>query len=236
MEKQITIYIIMAFLFMSCTENKIDEAHEVTQRERSESQDTFYVAVEEMPEIIGGIESIQRRIRYPEEAKEEGIEGSVYVQAFVDTAGDVVRTVVEGDPGGGLGDAAAKAVEATEFTPGKRRGEPVPVRVTIPIHFRLAEPDRDTSIRIVEGPEELQNLISYPDAARENTIQGEVSVSVKLNEEGRVTGMHLIEGVGYGCDEAVMQAIAQYPFYQYEEYRDVDEPLEMIIKVQFSIN
>ncbi len=103
-----------------------------------EPEEQFFLAVEEMPEIVGGIESIQRRVRYPELAKRAGVEGTVYIYAFVNEQGQVVRTEIVNDPGAGLGDAAAEAVRQAEFTPGKQRGQPVPVRVSIPVHFRLA--------------------------------------------------------------------------------------------------
>ncbi len=102
-----------------------------------EPEEQFFLAVEDMPEIIGGIESIQRRVRYPELAKRAGVEGTVYIYAFVSAEGKVVRTEIVNDPGAGLGDAAAEAVQQAEFRPGRQRGQPVPVRVSIPVHFRL---------------------------------------------------------------------------------------------------
>jgi periplasmic protein TonB len=104
---------------------------------QEEEEEQFFLAVEDMPEIIGGIESIQRRVKYPELAKRAGVEGTVYVFAFVDAQGNVVRTEVVNDPGAGLGDEAAAAVAAAKFKPGRQRGQPVPVRISIPVHFRL---------------------------------------------------------------------------------------------------
>lgn len=107
---------------------KVEEAEE----------EQFFLAVEEMPEIIGGIESIQRRVRYPELAKRAGVEGTVYIFAFVNTEGNVVRVEIVNDPGAGLGESAAEAVRQAKFKPGRQRGQPVPVRISIPVHFRLA--------------------------------------------------------------------------------------------------
>jgi periplasmic protein TonB len=104
---------------------------------KEEEEETFFVAVEQMPEIIGGIESIQRRVVYPELARRAGVEGTVYVYAFVSVEGRVVRVEVVNDPGAGLGEAAAKAVAEAQFRPGRQRGQPVPVRISVPVHFRL---------------------------------------------------------------------------------------------------
>ena len=39
------------------------------------------------PQIIGGLEGLQQEIRYPEAAKAEGIEGTVYVHFVIDEEG-----------------------------------------------------------------------------------------------------------------------------------------------------
>lgn len=100
-------------------------------------KDIYFVAVEEMPEPIGGLKSIQEKIRYPEVAKREGIEGKVYVLAFIDEKGNVANAKIIKGIGGGCDEAALDAVKQTKFIPGKQRGKPVKVQVTVPIIFKL---------------------------------------------------------------------------------------------------
>ncbi|HSD63039.1 MAG TPA: energy transducer TonB [Ignavibacteriaceae bacterium] len=102
-----------------------------------EEEPQYFVAVEEMPEPIGGIQGIQSKIVYPEIAKRAGIEGKIYVKAFVDEQGNVTKAVIEKGLGAGLDEAAVKAVKETKFKPGKQRGKPVKVQVMIPIVFKL---------------------------------------------------------------------------------------------------
>ncbi len=102
-----------------------------------EEEPQYFVAVEEMPEPIGGIQAIQSKIVYPEIAKRAGIEGKVYVLAFVDETGTVTKAEIIKGLGAGLDDAALNAVKATKFKPGKQRGKPVKVQVSIPIVFKL---------------------------------------------------------------------------------------------------
>jgi len=101
------------------------------------SGNTFFVSVEQMPKPIGGIKAIQKKIKYPESAKEEGIEGKVFILAFIDEKGNVVHTRVLKGIGGGCDKAAVKAVEETKFIPGRQRGKAVKVQVTVPILFKL---------------------------------------------------------------------------------------------------
>lgn len=102
-----------------------------------EEEPTYFVAVEEMPEPIGGIQAIQSKIVYPEIAKRAGVEGKVYVLAFVNEQGDVTKAEIIKGLGAGLDEAALNAVKQTKFKPGKQRGKPVKVQVSIPIVFKL---------------------------------------------------------------------------------------------------
>jgi len=102
-----------------------------------EEAPTYFVAVEEMPEPIGGIKGIQEKILYPGIAKRAGVEGKVYILAFVDENGNVTKAQVLKGIGAGCDEAARDAVLATKFKPGKQRGVPVHVQVSIPIIFKL---------------------------------------------------------------------------------------------------
>ncbi len=104
---------------------------------REEDEEIYFVAVEDLPEPVGGIAAIQAAVVYPEIAKRAGVEGTVYVEAFVDESGIVTRTSVVKGIGAGCDEAAQSAVMKTRFKPGKQRGKPVKVRMSIPIRFRL---------------------------------------------------------------------------------------------------
>ena len=107
------------------------------EEEEEEEEPVFFVAVEEQPQPIGGLEGIQAKIVYPEIAKRAGVQGRVFVKAFVDKNGNVVKTELLKGIGAGCDEAAMEAVQNTKFTPGRQRGKPVPVQVSIPIVFRL---------------------------------------------------------------------------------------------------
>ena len=113
------------------------EAPPPPPKEEIEEEPTYFVAVEEMPGPIGGIRAIQEKIVYPEIAKRAGVEGKVYVLAFVDEQGTVTKAQIIKGIGAGCDEAALNAVLKTKFTPGKQRGKPVKVQVSIPIIFKL---------------------------------------------------------------------------------------------------
>lgn len=97
--------------------------------------DTYFVAVEDMPEIIGGLASIKPV--YPELARRAGVEGRVFVLAYVDERGTVTKAEVVKGIGAGCDEAAVAAIMKAKFKPGKQRGKPVKVRIAIPVVFKL---------------------------------------------------------------------------------------------------
>jgi periplasmic protein TonB len=108
------------------------------KQEKKEEEPQYFVAVEQMPEPIGGIAAIQAKIVYPEIAKRAGVEGRVYINAFVDEHGNVTKAIVLKGIGAGCDEAALKAVEATKFKPGRQRGKAVKVQVSVPVIFKLS--------------------------------------------------------------------------------------------------
>ena len=99
----------------------------------------YKVSVDQMPEPIGGIAAIQKNIVYPEIARRAGIQGKVYVTAYINKTGDVTKTEVIKGIGGGCDQAAKNAIKKVKFKPGMQKGIPVKVQVAIPVVFRLAD-------------------------------------------------------------------------------------------------
>lgn len=102
-----------------------------------EEEPVYFVAVEEMPYPIGGIQAIHDLVIYPEIAKRAGIEGRVYVLAYLNEEGKVEKTEIVKGIGGGCDEAAEWAVKNIKFVPGKQRDKKVKVKVMIPIIFKL---------------------------------------------------------------------------------------------------
>ncbi len=101
------------------------------------AEEEYFIAVEEMPEPIGGMAAIHNNVIYPAIARRAGIQGRVYVFAFINDKGEVTKTEVLKGIGAGCDEAAMAAVRKARFTPGRQRGKPVNVRISILIHFQL---------------------------------------------------------------------------------------------------
>lgn len=105
--------------------------------EEEDDEEDFFVFVEQMPELKGGLASLQREVRYPERALRANIQGRVLVQFIVNERGEVEDPFVTRGIGGGCDEEALRVVKTAEFTPGMQRGRPVRVQYQLPVFFRI---------------------------------------------------------------------------------------------------
>lgn len=75
--------------------------------------------------------------KYPDQAKRDGIEGTVQLEILIDEGGRVRKVKVIKSPGHGLERAAIAAVSKSRFNPGLINGRAVPVKIKIPYKFLL---------------------------------------------------------------------------------------------------
>ena len=107
------------------------------QKTELEDDPAYYSSVEVMPEPIGGMNTIYRKLTYPLEAKEKKIEGTVKILAFIEKNGEVSSAVVQEGIGYGCDENARLSVYYTRFKPGLQKGKRMKVQMVIPIEFKL---------------------------------------------------------------------------------------------------
>ena len=115
---------------------------DTTITDQVEKEENFFIAVEQMPELIGSLGDLQSKIEYPEKARLAGIDGLVVIQFIVNKKGEVEDPQVIRGIGGGCDEEALRVVKTAKFVPGKQRGEPVRVRYSVPIFFVLKDKDK----------------------------------------------------------------------------------------------
>ncbi len=165
----------------------------------------IFTIVEKMPLFEGRIaeegfrDYVGKNINYPLAAQEKGISGRVFVEFVVDADGYLKNAkVTRGvDP---LLDAEALRVikESPQWTPGYQKGEPVAVKYTFPVVFKLNDGIKtkrsDAATQIIDGEtvytvvedmplfngkiaedgfrEYVLKNTNYPVKAQENSISG----------------------------------------------------------------
>lgn len=94
------------------------------------------------PQFRGGDAALKKylaqNVKYPQEALKKRIQGSVRIGFTVNPDGSIVNAKVERKVNPLLDNEALRVVKAMpKWTPGKLNGEPVPVKMYIPVGFRL---------------------------------------------------------------------------------------------------
>lgn len=106
-------------------------------------EEEIFTIVETMPEFPGGgqealFKFLQSEMKYPQVAKENGIQGTVFVNFVVGQDGKIRDVKVLRGVNKMLDDEAVRVVKAMpSWKPGKQRGKPVSVSYNLPIKFTL---------------------------------------------------------------------------------------------------
>ncbi len=106
------------------------------------SENAVFTVVEEMPEYPGGTEAMNKfiagNINYPQKAKENGVQGTVYVSFHIAEDGSVSNALIMRGIGSGCDEEALRVVKMMpKWKPGKQKGKTVKVSFTLPVKFRL---------------------------------------------------------------------------------------------------
>ena len=104
--------------------------------------DAFNV-VEQMPQFPGGelelLKVLSENVKYPEAAEETGTQGRVVAQFIVEADGSITNVKVVKKVSEEIDAEAVRVIKAMpKWKPGMQKGQPVRVKYTIPVTFRLS--------------------------------------------------------------------------------------------------
>jgi TonB family protein len=106
-------------------------------------EETVFEVVETMPSFPGGFEALINymvtNVKYPEEAKKNGIQGKVFVSFIVEKDGSISHVKIVQGIGSGCDEEAARVIKAMpDWIPGKNQeNKTVRVQFNLPIVFSL---------------------------------------------------------------------------------------------------
>ena len=191
-------------------------------------EDVFEV-VENMPEFPDGgmpglMKYLSTNIRYPEAAHKAGTQGRVTVQFVVGKDGSIGNVGILRGVDPALDAEAIRVISGMpKWKPGTQKGEPVNVKYTVPVMFRLTPKpvekiDEMIADKMPEFPggmtglmQHLSKNIRYPAEAHTNNIQGRVVVSVIINTEGKVTNAKIVQSVAPSLDAEALRVTGTMP-------------------------
>lgn len=168
---------------------------------------------------------------YPKEARKAGIEGPVVLNAIIADDGTLVALeVVSGDPV--LASAAKEAARQWQFEKPTPQSNP---HTTITMNFDW----RSKGVTVSEGqafysppskpPDLLEEVLrvggkvsaprmlynpppQYPKQAREDRVEGEVTVELVVTAEGSVRDPKVAKSLRPDLDESALDAVSQWKF------------------------
>ena len=119
-----------------------EETNQESQTNTKESRDIVYSIAETPPEFVGGNDALLKYIsentKYPKDAKKNEIQGRVVVQFVVNEDGSVSNIEIKNVLYKSLEEEAIRVISSMpKWNPGTINGNPVKVKYTLPIVFKL---------------------------------------------------------------------------------------------------
>lgn len=107
-----------------------------------EEEQPIFTVVEQQASFPGGptklYEYLAKNIKYPQQARETGTQGRVYLTFVVERDGSITDIKILRDIGSGCGEEAIRVVKSMpKWQPAKQRGKVVRQQFNLPVNFSL---------------------------------------------------------------------------------------------------
>lgn len=203
---------------------------EAEDEDTLENGEQVFRVVEVMPKFPGGdaelLKFIAKNVKYPQESQNKGEQGRVICSFVVTKDGTLTNYKVIRGISPALDQEAVRVLQMMpRWTPGTQRGEPVAVKYTVPITFRLKSPveeAKEETLTVVDvmpqypgGDRELLKFIAqsikYPTDAQEAGVQGRVICSFVVDKKGNIVEPKIIRGIDPSLDAEALRVIGMMP-------------------------
>ena len=133
----VTPLLLLLFAVFSC-ENGMAQQEEPSSTIKGE----IFTEVDEVPSPQGGMTQffhyVQENLKYPDEARNNGIEGKVFIEFVVDKSGKVHDAKILRGIGNGCDAEALRVIaNSPDWNPGVNNGQVVNVKLVMPLTFKL---------------------------------------------------------------------------------------------------
>lgn len=166
---------------------------------------------------------VYQNVRYPQEALEKNIEGSVVLTFVVEKDGKISSPRIIKDIGGGCGLEALRVIGAMNevgvvWTPAKNKGQVVRSVVNLPVRFRIKEAPPftisaygdsvytrfDEALEYIGGPDSLaaylNTRLKYPPSGNDSCRVGNIDIQLLVQANGDVRILDLTDYNDLGFD------------------------------------
>lgn len=201
---------------------------------------------------------MSRNIYYPEQARQDNIEGQVVLNFVVEKDGSLTSPKILKDIGGGCGIEALRLVnlmvdQQIKWAPGKNQGKPVRSQFTLPVRFKLQEAppfsiiQGDSVWTTLDEPLEFQGgndslstfllaRLDYPKVGNDSCRIGAMSIQLRIDRDNTVRVLDLTDYNDLGFEfwnEAIETVTATIGKWKVAKYKGATVPSAYSIDLTF---
>ena len=126
----------------------------IVKKIKGDWREEEFMIIDEQPKPNDGFNAlytyVAENLKYPVKAKNEGVEGKVFVEFIVDRDGKLINVKAIKGIGAGCDEEAVRVIkESPKWIPGKVVNMPVKVRMILPISYKLS-PSQEQSGKLEE--------------------------------------------------------------------------------------
>lgn len=221
----------------------------------TEFGDSLFTVVEVSPEFSGGETELYKyllpAIRYPEAARDAGIQGTVFINFVVEKDGSITNANVLRGIGGGCDEVALNAVRSMPvWTPGEHKGQKVRVRYNLPVKFTMKEPEKvsstsDREFTIVEEMPEfpggsvalykfIKKELRYPAELKPTKSIGTVHTTFEIGTDGSINNARVSRGFHPEADAEALRLVNSMPQWSPGKQRGKPVRVQFTLPIRFS--
>lgn len=167
---------------------------------------------------------LSENIKYPDIAKENGVQGETLLSFIIEKDGTISNIEVLKSLSKECDEEAIRILKLMpKWESGKRKNKPIRFKMNMPISFSLTNDEVvdtiysecEESPEFKGGDESLNNFLStklrYPRIAKENGDQGKIIVTFVIEKDGSISNIKIIKSVSKECDEEVIRLVKLSP-------------------------
>ncbi len=220
--------------------------------------DKVFTIVQQQPIFRGDINKwLVDNIQYPQQAKIDNIQGTVYVSFIVEENGSVSNVKILRGVDSYLDNEGVRVVSMMpKWSPGMQNNQAVRVQYNLPIRFTLRNGNDNTIITPIKDnnevydnpqmqpkfPGDVNNYMArnmvYPSDARKNNIQGTVYISFIIEKNGSVSNPLVFKGVdgGDALNKEALRIVSMMPDWTPGMQNGQMVRTKYMLPVQFELN
>ncbi|MBK9149401.1 MAG: energy transducer TonB [Flavobacteriales bacterium] len=220
-----------------------------------ELTDSVFTVVEVSPAFTGGEAELYKylltAIRYPDAARDAGIQGTVFINFVVEKDGRITNANVLRGIGGGCDEVALNAVRSMPaWTPGEHKGQRVRVRYNLPVKFTMKEPEKvistsDRAYTVVEEMPEfpggavamyqfIKKELRYPTELKRSKANGTVHTTFEIGTDGSINNARVYRGFHPAADAEALRLVNSMPAWSPGKQRGKPVRVQFTLPIRFS--